>query len=150
MNRRGLPTLVHGNSLQGIFLTELNLEDEETPFEDRLRALNSKAGPLSPALVKRLLPPSGSDSCVQQQLRAGRRLPWQLGKEILESPMSRSDQAIEDPATKDMQVGTSFLTPRPAMFPRPANRSTFSRWTGRSEMARACRPPARTPISPGR
>lgn len=125
MNRRGLPTLVHDNSLHGIFLTELNLEDEETPFEDRLRALNSKAGPLSPALVKRLLPPSGSDSCVQQQLRAGRRLPWQLGKEILESPMSRSDQAIEDPATKDMQVGNFIPDTKTSYIPKAGKQKYF-------------------------
>lgn len=104
-NRRGLPTLVHNNSLHMIFLNKPNLEDEETPFEERLRLINSKAGPLSPAFVKRLMPPREHDDCVQQQLRKGRQLPWHLYKEILESLTKRHNQVIEDPATVNMQVG---------------------------------------------
>lgn len=125
VNRRGLPTLVHDQSLHGIFLTKLDLEDEETPFESRLRALNTQAGPLSPAFVKRLLPPEGSDFCVQQQLRAGRRLPWQLDREILESPMDRPDQAIEDPATRDMQVGNFIPDTKTSYVPKAGKQKYF-------------------------
>ncbi|KAG8156996.1 hypothetical protein KVR01_013218 [Diaporthe batatas] len=125
VNRRCLPTLVHDHSLHGIFLKKLNLEDEETPFEIRLLVLNTEAGPLSPAFVKRLLPPNGSDSCVQQQLWIGRQLPWQLDKDILESSMFRPEWAIEDPATKDMQVGNFIPDTKTSYVPKAGKQEYF-------------------------
>lgn len=124
-NRRGLPTLVHDNSLLEVILFRLDLGDETTPVEDRIRMLNTKAGPLSPAFVKRLLPPQNSDDYVQQQLRDGRKLPWQLKKEVLESPMNRSDQVVEDPATKDMKLGNIIPGTKTTYVPEAGKQKYF-------------------------
>lgn len=104
INRRGLSVLVHNASLHELFYKKVHLGNVKKPVEDRVRALNMKAGPLSPAFVQRLMPPQDDDDYVQQQLGEGRQLPWELEKEVLESNMDRLGKVIEDPETKNMQL----------------------------------------------
>lgn len=103
-NRRGLSVIVHNASLHELFYKKVHLGNVKKAVEDRVRALNMKPGPLSPAFVKRLMPPQDDDDYVQQQLREGRRLPWELEKEDLESNMDRLKKVIEDPETENMQL----------------------------------------------
>ncbi|KAL1849914.1 hypothetical protein Daus18300_013109 [Diaporthe australafricana] len=106
VNRRGLPTLVHDNSLHEVFVSKLSLKDHGHDTDaDCLRSLNYRAGPLGPQFVKRLMPPEHKDGTVADQLNKGQKLPWDLDKETLESPVNRPNQMIEDPATRNMRPG---------------------------------------------
>ncbi|KAG8157846.1 hypothetical protein KVR01_012508 [Diaporthe batatas] len=111
-NRRCLPTLVHDDTLNDVFLGKLYLLDVEKSIEERTKDLNGKAGPLTPKFVMKLLPPKRADERakwalednVQKQLDAGRKLPWELERIVLQYNFHRPDMAVEDAATKEMQT----------------------------------------------
>jgi hypothetical protein len=75
---------------------KLGMDENETPFGDCLRMLTIESGPLTPAFVKRLMPPKLEDQYVQQQLVDGRQHPWDLESNILESNVDRPDKVVQD------------------------------------------------------
>jgi hypothetical protein len=133
VNRRGLPKIVHGNSLYEVFVAKIHQGDNKKSIEERIRVLNTRAGPLSPDFVKRLMPPKDDDDFVHQQLLDGRRLPWDLDKEVLESNTDRPDKVIEDPETKDMQGWGLFHDTKTDFVPKAGKLNYFRKQAGSEE-----------------
>lgn len=107
-DRRGLPSLVHDEHLHEVFMRNARMPGDNKLDEARARDNSIKAGPLTPDFVQRLMPPKENDQEVQSQLLAGRKLPWDVPGQELNSCLDRPDKLIEDPATKNMQLFTTL------------------------------------------
>lgn len=105
-NRRCLPTLVHNAPLDEIFHSRVSLARETTNTDgpSPLENFNILPGPLSPAFVKKLMPPDVGDAHIHQELQEGRLAPWELKRGILEDNVFRSKGVIRDKSTMDMRI----------------------------------------------
>lgn len=105
-NRRCLPTLVHDAPLDEIFHSRVSLarDTSNTDGPSPIESFNSLPGPLSPAFVKKLMPLDVGDAHIHQELQEGRRVPWDLKREVLEDNAWRSKGAIRDKSTIDMRI----------------------------------------------
>lgn len=110
-NRRCLPVLVHDAPLDEIFHSKVSLERETSEKEETyfLEDFDSLPGPLSPAFVKKLMPPDVGDDHIRHELQEarlgkGRLVPWELSRMILEESRLRGVCAVRDRLTMDMRI----------------------------------------------
>lgn len=72
------------------------------------------------------MPPKDSDDTVWSQLQAGRLVPWELEKKVLESNTDRPDRSMEDPDTRNMQIWDVLNGTRTTLMPK-AFKQTYIR-----------------------